>query len=411
MSIMYLESGKKSIETASPFHNFSNIFNDRLLAKASLLTILLIATFSVAISQNLVTNPGAELTPAGTGWTIVSSGANVCVAGSAASTYSNWTMTPDGSANYPAAHGGTKTFYAGCNTMVPAGPFELNQSIDVSADASQIDGGFVSFSFSGYIQTPIAAQADAGRFIIDYLNSGGTVLGTSYTSNYQSGSGGSGASWIPYTNTRTAVTGTRKIRIRLQTTIATGPAINAYFDDISLTKLVALPIALVSFAGKQSNDNIDLNWSVNDALDFSRFEIEKSSDTSSFVLAGTVDYVKGKVNYYFTNSYSPAQGPIFYRLKMTDMNGNYSYSPTLVFSGDPSLVFTISPNPASKNLAITGLHNNGIILIRNMNGNIVLQSNVNANYVWLDISLLAKGIYLVTYSNGNSFATQKLIVQ
>ena len=411
MSIMYLESGKKSIETASPFHNFSNIFNDRLLAKASLLTILLIATFSVAISQNLVTNPGAELTPAGTGWTIVSSGANVCVAGSAASTYSNWTMTPDGSANYPAAHGGTKTFYAGCNTMVPAGPFELNQSIDVSADASQIDGGFVSFSFSGYIQTPIAAQADAGRFIIDYLNSGGTVLGTSYTSNYQSGSGGSGASWIPYTNTRTAVTGTRKIRIRLQTTIATGPAINAYFDDISLTKLVALPISLVSFSGKQSGENINLNWSVSDVIGFSTFEIEKSTDTSLFVPAGIVDYVKGNVNYYFTNSYSPAQGPVFYRLKMTDMDGNHTYSPTLVFNSDPSLVFAISPNPASKNLAVTGLRNNGIILIRNVNGNIVLHSNVNASSVSLDISLLAKGIYLVTYSCSNFLATQKLIVQ
>jgi hypothetical protein len=365
----------------------------------------------VAISQNLVTNPGAELTPAGTGWTIVSSGANVCAAGSAASTYSNWTMTPDGSANYPTAHGGTKTFYAGCNTTVPAGPFELNQTIDVSADASQIDGGFVSYSFSGYAQTPIAAQADAGRFIVDYLNSGGTVLGTSYTSSYQSGSGGSGASWIPYTNTRTAVTGTRKVRIRLQTTIATGPAINAYFDDISLTKLVALPIALVSFTGKQNNDNIDLNWSVNNALDFSKFEIEKSSDTSSFLLAGTVDYVKGKTDYFYTEKYTPGSTSIFYRLKMTDISGMSSYSPTLVFNNDRVQPFAIFPNPATNNILVTGLLNDGTVFIRNINGNTVLQFHIDRSRVSLDISRLQKGIYFVSYANSNYLTTQKLIVQ
>jgi type IX secretion system substrate protein len=402
MSPLYLESSERSMEDVHSFHNF---------AKTCLLTVLFMAAFSIARSQNLVANPGAELTPAGTGWTIASSGANTCAAGSAASTYSNWTMTPDGSANYPSAHGGTKTFYAGCNTIVPAGPFELNQTIDVSASASQIDGGFVSFTFSGYIQTPIAAQADAGRFIVDYLNSGGTVLGTSYTSSYQSGTGGSGSSWVPYTNTRLAASGTRKVRIRLQTTIATGPAINAYFDDISLTELVALPIVLVSFTGKQNNNNIDLNWSVNDALDFSGFEIEKSSDASTFVPAGTVDYVKGKSDYYYSEKNTPGFASIFYRLKMTDITGLFSYSPTLVFNNDLSQHFAIFPNPASNNILVTGLHNDGALFIRNTNGNTVLQFHISASRVLLDISMLQKGIYFVSYANSSYLVTHKLIVQ
>jgi hypothetical protein len=411
MSILHLENSAISMEKATCFRSFAKINNDKLSGKVCLLTVLFFAIFSMAESQNLVTNPGAELTPAGIGWTIVNSGANICAAGTAASTYSNWTMTPDGSANYPAAHGGTETFYAGCNVIVPAGPFELNQTIDVSASASQIDGGIVSFNFSGYIQTPIAAQADAGRFIVDYLDGSGTVIGTSYTSGYQSGTGGSGNSWIQYTNTRTAAFGTRKIRIRLQTTIATGPAINAYFDDISLTELVALPIALVSFSGKQNQDNIDLNWSVNNALDFSMFEIEKRSETSSFVLAGTVDYVKGKSDYYFTEKYTLGVTSIFYRLKMIDITGLSTYSPTLAFNNNPSTAFAIFPNPSSNLILLTGLHNDGNVFIRGINGNTVLQIHISASRIMLNISSLQKGVYFVSYINDKCFTTQKLIVQ
>jgi type IX secretion system substrate protein len=408
---MWRESEEKSAKTSSCFVRFIKAVTAGSYFKSSLLMALFVASCFIAVSQNLVTNPGAELTPAGTAWTIVSSGANVCAAGSAAFTYSNWTMTPDGSANYPVAHGGTKTFYAGCNTTVPAGPFELNQTIDVSTSAAQIDGGFVSFSFNGYIQTPIAAQADAGRFIVDYLNASGTVLGTSYTSSYQSGTGGSGSSWIPYANTRAAASGTRKVRIRLQTTIATGPAINAYFDDISLTKLTALPIALVSFSGKQIADNINLNWSINDAMGFSRFEIEKSTDTASFVTIKSVDFINGQTGYSYSDAYTSGQASIFYRLKMIDMSGQYTYSPTLIFNIGPSMLFTISPNPASKRIDVTGLHNNGTLFIRNMNGGNMLQSRVNTSSLSLDISRLSKGIYLVSYSNGNALTTQKLIVQ
>src|SRR5687768_3314018 len=101
-----------------------------------------------AASQNLVVNSGAEDNPRGTGWTIVSAGPTACgVAPS--NTYLNWTMIPDGSGNYPAAHGGTRTFFSGCSASAPGGPFEIFQDIDVSANAALIDGGNLSTTFSG----------------------------------------------------------------------------------------------------------------------------------------------------------------------------------------------------------------------------------------------------------------------
>jgi hypothetical protein len=174
---------------------------------------------------------------------------------------------------------------------------------------------------------------------------------------------------------------------------------------------MVLPIELVSFSGKQINDNVDLNWSVSDALDFSRFEIEKSSDASTFVLAGTVDYVNGKSDYSYTEKYTPGFNSIYYRLKMTDITGLFSYSPTLVFNNDLLQPFAIFPNPASTNILVTGLHNDGTVFIRSINGNTVLQFHISASRILLNISRLQKGIYLVSYAISNSLTTQKLIVQ
>jgi hypothetical protein len=367
--------------------------------------------FSIARTQNLVVNPGAESAPAGTGWTIISAAANTCAAGTAASTYSNWTMTPDASTNYPAAHGGTKTFFAGCNTAVPAGPFELRQNIDVSADATAIDAGLISYVFSGYIQTPIPPQPDAGRFIVDYLNASSAVLGTSYTTAYQSYSGGSGTTWHQYTNTRVAPIGTRTVRIRLQATVATGPAVNAYFDDISLLRSPALPVTLVSFAGNHTANEVRLKWSVGDAVNFDRFEIEKGTNDSGFIPIGTLAYHNDKTDYTFSDQIATDASRLFYRLKMIDVDGKFSYSPILMISNGHELSdFRVFPNPANSTVVVSGLQNHGNLAVHNMTGTLIEQVPVNSSSFLLDISRLPRGIYSVIYNNGRKSETKKLMV-
>jgi hypothetical protein len=362
-------------------------------------------------SQNLLVNPGAESSPAGTGWTIVSSGGTTCAVGTAASTYANWTMTPDNSANYPAAHGGTKVFFSGCSSTVPGGPFELYQIIDVSADATLIDAGNVTYSFTGYIQTPISPQADAGRFIVDYLNAASSPIGTSYVSTYQSFAAASGTGWNLYSNTRLAPSGTRKIKMRLQATVGTGPAINAYFDDLSITKTVTLPIVLESFAGALLDNQVDLSWQVSDAVNFSRFAIEKSTDGASFLPVSILNYETDKTAYTYMDTLVSGDSHMFYRLKMIDIDGKYVYSSTLAFNRSASKVFEVSPNPASGSIIITGLQSRGSVTITAINGSRVLQLAVNNTILLVDISLMQKGIYIVSYQENGNVTSKKLVVR
>jgi hypothetical protein len=365
----------------------------------------------LVVSQNLLVNPGAEGSPAGTGWTIVSSGGATCAIGTAAATYSNWTMTPDNSTNYPAAHGGTKTFFSGCSSTVPGGPFELFQKIDVSADAAEIDLGHVTYSFTGYIQSPISPQADAGRFIIDYLNASGAPIGTSYTSAFQSFAAGSGTGWNLYTNTRLAPAGTRAIKMRLQATVATGPAVNAYFDDLSILKTVSLPIELVSFTGVLLDGQVDLNWQISNAVNFSRFEIEKSTNGMSYLPIGTSNYEPGKTVYTYKDTLLLSDSHIFYRLKMIDIDGKYVYSTTLAFNRSAVKVFDVSPNPARGTIIVTGLLSRGWITVAGINGSRILQLEVRNTILLIDISTLQKGTYVISYRQSGNTNSKMLVIQ
>ncbi len=363
-------------------------------------------------AQNLVINPDAESLPRGTGWTIISQGTYPCTP-IPTNTYTNWTLIPDGTINYPFDHttgvaGGT-IFYAGCSDFF-SGVKELQQTIDVSADAANIDAGTQLYTFSGYIQTPVDNQTDQGRFIVEYLNASNTVLGTSYTSPWQSYFGGSGTAWNFYTNTRVAPATTRKIRIRLQAELIFNRyAINVYFDDISLTRPSLVPVRLVSFTANETGGYVKLNWNVEAELNLDRYEVERSKDGVSFSSITTVS--PGRTSYDFTDNINGIDAENFYyRIKMIDIDGKISYSNILAVQ-TKSKSITISPNPAADYISINATIKNGRVSITNASGITVLTTNTNNTVTVIDISMLPAGVYFVRYNDGSSNTVKKLLVQ
>jgi hypothetical protein len=380
--------------------------------KKTILTISAVLLLLQLPAQNLVTNPDAESLPRGTGWTIVSQGALTCLL-VPTNNVLNWTMKPDGTANYPYDHttgasGGT-VFFSGCDTYFQ-GPFELQQTIDVSADAALIDLGNELYTFSGYMQTPVSNQTDGGRFIVDFLNASNTILGTSYTSSWQSFFGGSGTSWTYYNNTRIAPAGTRKITIRMQTQILFHqPAINVYFDDISLTKPIILPVSLLSFTGKEVQGNIHLNWTITPELPLQQFELEHSTDATHFNRIASLP--AGKTSYHFIDyKNSGTADRHFYRLKMIGTDGKISYSNIVTMKTTAHAYMSLSPNPANNRVIVNGSFQKGIISVIHSSGQTVLTANTNASPVTLDLSRLSAGLYAVRYSDATTIINKKLVI-
>jgi hypothetical protein len=322
-------------------------------------------------------------------------------------------MKPDGSANYPFDHttgasGGT-VFYSGCDNWF-TGPFELQQTIDVSADAVTIDLGDQTYTFSGYMQTPVSDQTDQGRFIVDFLNASNTILGASYTSSWQSYFGGSGTSWIFYTNSRIAPTGTRQIRIRMQTQLFFNrPAINVYFDDISLTKPTVLPVGLLLFTGNEVQGAVHLNWTINPDIQLKQFELERSTDATYFENIAT--FPAGKTSYQFIDlNNGPTSDRYFYRLKMTDQDGKNSYSNIVTISTPAHVFINMYPNPANHIVTVIGSFGKGIISVINSTGQTVLSVNSNVPPVSLDVSLLPPGLYVLRFSDPSTIINKKLLI-
>ncbi|MDN3654953.1 T9SS type A sorting domain-containing protein [Ferruginibacter paludis] len=380
--------------------------------KRFILLLFSICYFNLAHAQNLVVNSYAEDLPRGTGWTIISQGASTCLL-VPTSNFLNWTMIPDGSVNYPYDHttgtaGGT-VFYSGCSPFLQ-GPFELRQDINVSADAINIDAGTMPYVFSGYIQTPVSNQTDQGRFIVEFLDATNSVLGSSYTSSWQSYFGGSGSGWVGYTDTRVAPAGTRTIRIRMQTQILFNPpAINVYFDDITLVKPVALPVKLTSFTANENGGSIYLNWKVNNEVNIQKYEIEQSYNGTDFsriaALAG------GRQSYnYVDNNQTGNMGTLYYRLKITDGHRAVTYSPIVHIASTVSPLIVLSPNPAKNYFTISGAKSAGTLDVIDADGKIVESAILVTPTAKINISTLPSGIYFVRFTNGKTTVFRKLVV-
>ena len=362
-------------------------------------TLLLIFTlFSLtAFSQNLIVNPGAESDPRGTGWTIVSSAPTACT-GAPTNTSQAWTLIPNGSVNYPTAHGGTRVFFAGCSATVPAGPFETYQDIDLSSFATIIDAGGLATIFEGYIQTPVTGQADAGRFIVEFRSATSDVLGTSFTTPYQNFAA-AGTAWVLYTDTRTAPVGTRSVRIRMQATINIGPAVNAYFDDLSFTVASTLPLSLTSFTGETNSQSNVLTWMTSQEMNTSHFIVERST-TGSWSEIGRVEASgnsSSDITYSFTDQ-SPA-AVAQYRLKMVDIDGRFTYSNTIKLSrtSDGAFEMKVYPNPARDvlNVSISFAQELDMKIIGS-NGQLIQQKKLAPqNNHSINISSLRSGVYIL----------------
>lgn len=115
-----------------------------------------------------------------------------------------------------------------------------------------------------------------------------------------------------------------------------------------------LPLELLSFTGKNVGTHNQLTWVTANESGAASFDIEKSSENLSFFPIGVVaaqGYTQQPTTYQFDDN-QPFSGKNFYRLKMWDMDGSNTYSPTIMLYHSPIFQYQMYPNPASDALHI-----------------------------------------------------------
>ena len=112
-----------------------------------------------------------------------------------------------------------------------------------------------------------------------------------------------------------------------------------------------LPVELLSFDAVAQKSDILTRWTTAGELNNKGFEIERSLNATEFTKIGWADGfgTTNKVHdYSFADKKVLPDVIYYYRLKQTDLNGEFSYSPVVAASvNDNTVLFTVNPNPYS----------------------------------------------------------------
>ena len=121
------------------------------------------------------------------------------------------------------------------------------------------------------------------------------------------------------------------------------------------TSTTPLPVELRKFGVESQENVVAISWSTASETDNDFFTVQRSQDAQEFVdlfhISGAGN--SNEVLHYDTVDQQPLAGQSFYRLKQTDFDGTYSFSPIkTVFRNIANTRFAVFPNPASGSVMI-----------------------------------------------------------
>ena len=192
---------------------------------------------------------------------------------------------------------------------------------------------------------------------------------------------------------------------------------------VTISWLSVLPITSLEFTGKLNGAKVNLNWKTGTETNSDHFDVEKSTNGTSFNLLANV---KAKGNSIVTSFYGavdplPAKGLNYYRLKMIDKDGRYVYSQVIVIKINDNITLTtaVKPNPFTNTLDvyITIPHASAIELrLLDVAGKSVYMQSVKGNQGFNTFSIkeldkLANGTYILQIVTDDSMAYEKLVKQ
>lgn len=190
------------------------------------------------------------------------------------------------------------------------------------------------------------------------------------------------------------------------------------FTLASTTSLNPLPVHLINFNAFKENNLVSVSWSTSSEINSDKFEVLKSLDGLNWVSIGTVKAAgnSNTVSNYTFIDVNPVKGIQYYKLKETDLNGDFSMSPIAVVNFNaPANIGKVSvyPVPVSNvlNLNVQNPENNTVkIVITNSLGVVVCEMNADNNQVQIDMTRFSSGIYTVqTLLEGNVVSVNKVL--
>lgn len=189
----------------------------------------------------------------------------------------------------------------------------------------------------------------------------------------------------------------------------------AHFDNYALTG--ALPVELISFkASLNLNQTVLLQWTTSREDNTKYFGVERSADNKHFSEITRVDALNsGRYTAtYQTTDAHPASGINYYRLRMVDADGKFTYSPTATIRVTKSKAPVVYPNPVAGTVYVAqGTDAVKIVRIFNETGQLIktISNSQLQNIISVPVGALSNGLYYIEIKTDNETYREKLVVK
>ena len=176
-----------------------------------------------------------------------------------------------------------------------------------------------------------------------------------------------------------------------------------------------LPVTIIDFTAQKNNELVLLKWYATNEANFKKYEIERSVDGSGFYKIGEVAG-RNLANYAFTDNNLPYANTVFYRLKMIDIDGQFSNSKIVsVRIANNFSNAQVYPNPAKEKLVVKlqqASTRNSQLVIADLSGRIVMQQQVTGGQRNIDLTVnhLPAGRYFIKIVNSGELINQSFVI-
>jgi hypothetical protein len=190
----------------------------------------------------------------------------------------------------------------------------------------------------------------------------------------------------------------------------------------------SLPVQLTVFTARKMNKNVLLEWNTASESNTARFEIEVARGNAEyqlnhFVKLGIVPASGNSStphDYSFVDEELNKVGVRYYRLRIVDADGRYSYSVVRPVVFNAEVNWQVYPNPSAGNFNLVYQANTGEMVsarVYDANGKLVYEFNQSASgfvqkqLIDLHNARFASGLYMLEVSAGEKKSTFRLVKQ
>ena len=181
---------------------------------------------------------------------------------------------------------------------------------------------------------------------------------------------------------------------------------------IGSVSTLTLPVNLRSMLVAKDGESNKVQWKTDRETGFAYFEVQRSENGTNFYTIGTVQASKtgdAVKDYSFTDNAPLAAN--YYRLRMIDQKGQFTYSPVVKMI-QTNKRFTISPNPATNIVSVTGLDGSAAtIQLIDINGKLLEQIKTTGLQHSFYLTKYPKGTYHIKVSTTKESFTETIVKQ